>query len=302
MRFGTSGQGGMWVVALAVAACGGGAGGTGGALDAASEDTATLADATDGDALGDTISQDAVTGDTVSADAVQDSAVQDGAAQDVADSAGEDAADSAVDAAQTDAGPVDVAAADAGSCSDFAQPPVTSPTSITVVNNTQQNIYLGAPAPDCKFYLGFSLAAADGAPLQASYDACQFTCGQLQNQMCACPPIACQPPMITLLAPGKKIDYGWPGTIFKPAAMPKSCFQDPSCAAQDCLVETAAASGTQVLVTAYTQAQCDGQPCTDCTPGMSGNCVILGGTNTAGTAIKATATWTGTSPVVLSIQ
>src|SRR5262249_52893446 len=110
-------------------------------------------------------------------------------------------------------------------CSDFTEKPTTSPTRIRVVNNTNANLYLGSPTPTCVLDVGYTLEDSLGHPLLPTIDPCQFTCADLQTGGCGCPPVACYPNIVTLVAPGKSLDYGWPGTVFTPKSMPASCLQ-----------------------------------------------------------------------------
>ena len=280
-----------FLAAAATATACGTATSAGAPLDATSEDDAALADATGSDALGDTIGADVLVGDTASTDAAKDAAV-DAVADSAADAGTDAVADVALDAgsdAATDAGTADVSQ----NCGDFATPPATSPTSVIIVNQTASNIYLGPAAPHCQYDLGFDVASPEGAPLIATYGACDFTCGQLQSQGCGCPPVACQPPIVTLLAPGKQIDYGWTGTVFDTKSMPAACYQDASCLSKSCLQEVAAPKASVVAVNAYPQALCNGVTCPDCTPGGNGTCTVSGATSTGGTAAKVSATWNG---------
>ena len=271
-------------------------------------DDAQVGDAAPGDAaadglIGDTIGADGVVdvpdvigADLVGADAVPDVADTVDVAPDVTDDVPLDAA--IWDVPGPDVGP-DVPAP---TCADFTQPPATSPTSITLVNQTTGNLYLGQPTPTCAFDLGYTLTSPSGADLLATLNPCQFTCGQVQGQGCGCPPVACQPNIVTLVAPGKSFNFGWPGTIFQPAAMPTSCYQESTCASSGCFVETTATPDTSIHITAYTAALCDGAPCADCTPGATGNCTIFGATGTGGTAKPVSAVWGAQSQVQLIVK
>ena len=147
----------MFASVVALGACGTSAASNGldggGSTDDAQLGDAAPADATADTLVGDTIGADGVVdvADVIGADAVAD------VAADVANDVATDAADTALDAAiwdvpGPDAGP-DVAAP---ACTDFAQPASTSPTSITLVNQTAGNVYLGLPTPNCAFNLGYT--------------------------------------------------------------------------------------------------------------------------------------------------
>ncbi len=252
-----------WSCVVLLAACGTSTA-AGADLDADTTTDAQLTDAVGGTDAGGT---DAAANDTVGADAV-----------------------------------ADVAADAAASCGSFTTPPVGAATDIVVVNKTANNLYLGLPAPTCSGFLGYTLTGADGTPLVASYGACQFTCTQLQTQGCGCPPVACQPALVTLVAPGHQFDFGWTGTIFAAETMATACYQQATCANGPCLHELAAPQATVIHVSAFSQAVCNGAPCQDCTPGASGNCTIAGGSTTGGTELKASATWNGAAQVQLTFQ
>ncbi len=263
----------------------------GAAADTTADDDAQISTdaASDSDvAKNDVAISDAALDDTLSADV----AGSDAAADAVTDVASQDVPDAAADAVKDQAG------ADGGpSCSDFTAPPTTSPTSIVVLNNTANNIYLGPPMQNCQFNPGFAVNGPEGEPYVVSLEACAFTCGALQTQGCGCPPVACQPTIVTLVAPGKKVDFGWTGTVFYPDAMPGSCYSDSQCIAKGCFFEAAAITDSTISVDAYTGATCNGAPCSDCTPGASGNCTISGASSTSGAAVTATAVWTGQASV-----
>ena len=232
----------------------------------AAADTTTAEDAqiSNGDASdSDTASGDTVSGDIAASDAAKDQAGADGAP----------------------------------SCSDFTAPPKTSPTSIVVLNSTANNLYLGPPVQNCKFNPGFAINGPKGEPYVVSLDPCTFTCGALQTQGCGCAPVACQPSIVTLVAPGKSVDFGWTGTVFYPDAMPGSCYSDSQCVAKGCFFEAAALTDSTISIDAYPGATCNGAPCSDCTPGASGNCTISGASSTSGTAATATAQWSGQGSV-----
>ena len=247
---------------------------------------------------------------TTSAGAAADSTTAEDAQVSTDDASDSDApkndvavADTALgDTASGDVAADDVAKDQAGadwapSCSDFTAPPTTSPTSIVVLNGTAKNLYLGPPVQNCKFNPGFAINGPKGEPYVVLLDPCTFTCGALQTQGCGCAPVACQPSIVTLVAPGKSVDFGWTGTVFYPDAMPGSCYNDSQCVAKGCFFEAAAITDSTIAVDAYTGATCNGAPCSDCTPGASGNCTISGASSTSGPAATVTALWTGQGSV-----
>jgi hypothetical protein len=182
------------------------------------------------------------------------------------------------------------------SCQD-ANPgaPATQPTTVNFVNNTASNIYLGSPAADCAF--GFQLFDGD-AELVPARGNCDKTCGELQQDDCECAfPCA---PLVTMLAPGGKYGIGWPGTVFTSHLMADECFADPTCAGQQCLIESAApAKSLTIRGAGYPEWECDAGECFDCTPGGNNkNCTVIGAKRTKGTPLVGEVTWSGQSGIV----
>lgn len=188
-------------------------------------------------------------------------------------------------------------------CSDYhpAQP-TTKPTSVRLFNNTSGNIYVGSPSQACQYHFGFQVF--DGqTELQPSRDQCALTCGEIQDSGCTCTGKCVS--IVTLVSPGKYYDVGWPGTVFKSTTMPGQCATDASCTAkvQSCLLEAAVPDhALDIRATVYTDKECDSGQCFDCTTGVSGSCIVQGAVRTKGTALMASASWSGQTPLVLTFN
>ncbi|MFT3769196.1 MAG: hypothetical protein QM820_27470 [Minicystis sp.] len=180
-------------------------------------------------------------------------------------------------------------------CEDYpTPPPATTPVTIRLVNKSANNVYLGEKTPSCATNLGFTLEDASANQLKPSRDVCEFTCGELQSGACGCP-ANCAAPIVTLLAPNGHYDIGWPATVFEAIAMPKSCYQDPTCDTGTCLNEVTPPTGPLTMkASAFSMAAgCPGGTCQDCTPGTQGNCTVNTATMVSGTEVKGTVQWNG---------
>lgn len=192
------------------------------------------------------------------------------------------------------------------SCSTFAPaPPASSPVSVRLVNKTSAPMYLGETTASCSGTLGFTLEGAGNKALQPSLSGCEFTCGDLQQQGCACP-AGCGAPIVTMVAPGAYYEIPWTRTVFTAKNMPASCFKDPTCASssEPCVVEELApAPPLTIKSSAYTQAKgCTPGPCLPCTAGSSGVCTVSGAMTVGGTELKGTVSWMGEAKINVDIQ
>jgi hypothetical protein len=208
--------------------------------------------------------------------------------------------DAALDAEAKDADPY----ADADPvCAHYAAPPTYGATTVKVTNMRASDIYFGPTNPGtCDDYdVGFTLTDGAQTPYRITRSNCELTCGELQAESCpSCTP-SCSAPVVTLLAPGKTYDFGWPGTVFIDQWMPPSCYGEAGCVQGPCLKEVAATGTLTVTVKAYSAPVCDAGIC-DCTPGATGNCTIAPSV-VGGTTYTGTATWApGQSVVQVNIQ
>lgn len=185
-------------------------------------------------------------------------------------------------------------------CTHYVTPPVTSPTSVKIVNNTGAPIYLGHAKASCEAYIAFAFKDETDAAIAVTTFG-DTLCESYQNE---CPASTCPTNPVTKVENGKTFDVGWPGTVFASKYMPPSCYADAACVKGPCLQEVAAPTGT-IEVTGYSAFTCPdgGASCFDCTTGVSGSCIVSGAVLVSGTTHEATATYTpGASTVTVTLQ
>lgn len=171
-------------------------------------------------------------------------------------------------------------------CAAFATDPPTASVTVRVLNNTENDLYIGPEtAGGCGHTEPFSLEDADGKALRWRLQNCDFTCEMLQTDACGCT-TECELPAVWRIAPGGALSVDWNRVVFTTETMPDGCY-DPGCGiGQECAVPREPSGELTFLASAWSEVGGDcGGECT-CTPDAGGSCTIgMGEATVAGSVI-----------------
>lgn len=175
-------------------------------------------------------------------------------------------------------------------CTDYLSE--TSPNTVTmIISNTRTTpVYVGDPSASCGPVQLFRLTDPSGKGVPNFASGCGNDCEALQQHDNYCSG-ACLMPALIRIGPGGSYQKVWPGTTFRAADMPESCWFTPQAAASGCDQRFVAETGDYSLeVSIWTDANCNGAPC-DCQPDASGSCEVTGGGQPTGSELSGTSSF-----------